>query len=418
MTSLKTSIAALALSLPLAAFAQQAAAPAPLYQIYGTLNVNGQYTEFPKPTRAAAAVSVAGRTGVSVDSSNVGIKGAVDTGQFGLGVVYQCETSAQVDGDAAAFVVCNRNSRLGLSTAFGTLFYGNWDSPYKAAWYGTKADDAFGNTDIYDAAGLMGSPGFKTTSSAGSSAANAPNASATFNVRTANSVSFHSAKFFGAQLKAQYGTNERASNNGSFSGALYSAAVNYDMGPLSLLAAYERHDDWDALNVVGAAAGATNAKNTVDTGVKVGAGYELGSPFGATTIGAVWELLTFGYANTKAPLATGAVKEVTRQAVMVNLKHRTGSHEFRARYEYADGGNCSLNGGGTCKVGVGFGAQNYALGYAYYLTSAAQVYAFWTKIDNQRNATYTFATAGPAAKTNFTAGADPMGFGLGMRYAF
>ena len=277
MTSLKKLIAVVAASLPLAASAQQAAAPAPLYQWYGSLNVNGQYTEFPKPTKSATAVSVSGRTGVSVDSSNIGIRGTVDTGQAGLGVVYQCETSAQIDGDAAAFVVCNRNSRLGISSAYGTLFYGNWDSPYKAAWYGTKADDAFGNTDIYDAAGIMGSPGFKTTSSAGSSAANAPNASATFNVRTANSITYHSPKFSGVSAKLQYGTNEHASNDGRFSGALYSAVLNYDAGPISVLASWERHDDWAGMNVVGLGSAALTttapgAKNTVDQGIKVAAG--------------------------------------------------------------------------------------------------------------------------------------------------
>jgi predicted porin len=436
MTSLKKLIAVLAVSLPLAASAQQAAAPAaPLYQIYGTLNVNGQYVEISRPAYGKGT-NIAGRTAVSTDSSNIGIRGTADTGQAGLSVVYQCETSAAVDGDGVSGI-CNRNSRLGLSHAYGTLFYGNWDSPYKAVWYGTKADDAFGNTDIYDAAGLMGSPGFKTKSSAGLSATGpavppatgtAATGSATFNVRTANSVTYFSPKVEGVQLKAQYGTNERASNNGALTGALYSAALNYDRGPLSVLAAYERHDDWSGLNVVGAipstGAAGTNivgAKSTVDQGVRVGAGYEIGTPYGATTIGAVWELLTLGYANTHPPLVADQVKEVKRQAIMGNLKHRMGNHELRLRYAYADHGSCKLfnpTPGSTCTT-AGFGAQQYALGYAYYLSAAAQVYAYYTRIENERNATYTFATGGPAALTAaWSAGADPIGAGLGLRYAF
>jgi hypothetical protein len=198
---------------------------------------------------------------------------------------------------------------------------------------------------------------------------------------------------------------------------VWSVGANYDRGPLSVLAAYERHDDWAGLNYVGAAATA-NAKSSVDTGIRVGAGYELGSAFGTTTLGAVWELLTFGYANTDAPLANGAVKEASRQAIMGNLKHRSGNHELRARYTYADGGNCSIKGPGTCRV-VGAGAQQYALGYAYYLSTAAQVYAYYTKIENERNATYVFATGGPAALTStWSAGADPAAAGIGLRYAF
>lgn len=432
MTSLKKLIAGVAVSLPLAASAQQAAAPAPLYQIYGTLNVNAQYVEISNPFKAAPGTTptnIAGRFGVSTDSSNVGIKGVADLGQFGLGVVYQCESSAAIDGDGVAGI-CGRNSRLGLTTAFGTIFYGNWDTPYKAAWYGTKADDAFGNTDVYDAAGLMSSPGFKTKSSAGLTAtgpaaaptppATAATSSATFAVRAANSIAYHSPVFQGAQVKAQWSTNERASNNGKLTGQLWSIGANYDRGPLSVLAAYERHEDWAGVNVIGAQAAAdVGTKGTRDSGLKFGLGYELGSAFGTTTVGAVWELLQFGYTTIGPPLVTGDVKRADRQAYMLNLKHRTGSHEFRARYEYADNGNCYFKGNGRCNDDIGMGAQNYALGYAYYLSKAAQVYAYATKIENERGATYTFATGGPAALTaGWSAGADPFAAGLGMRYAF
>jgi predicted porin len=294
----------------------------------------------------------------------------------------------------------------------------------------------------------MSSPGFKTRSSAGLSASGPATQArgavtdpalatsstaqtvgyAGFAVRAANSIAYHSPKFFGAQVKGQWSTNERASNDGKLTGNLWSVGANYDMGPLSVLAAYERHEDWSGLNVVGDIAGnfggttpaiqRAGAKSTIDTGVKVGAGYELGMPFGTTTVGAVWELLTFGYSNTNGLPAT-AMKDYKRQAFMVNLKHRMGNHEFRARYEYADNGECSLVGGGTCNADIGRGAQNYALGYAYYLSKAAQVYAYATKIENERGAQYTFATAGPAALTSsWAAGADPFGAGLGMRYAF
>jgi predicted porin len=431
MTSLKKLIAVLAVSLPLAALAQQAAPPAaeaaPLYQIYGTLNVNGQYVEISKPFKinpAATPVNAPGRFAVSVDSSNIGIRGTADTGQFGLGIVYQCETSAQIDGDNTAFVVCNRNSRLGVSSAAGTLFYGNWDSPFKAVWYGTKGDDAFGNTDIYDAAGIMGSPGFKVKSGAGATSAAPPNAN--FNVRAANTIGYHSPKIMGLQVKLQVTPNERASLDGKFSdGQLWSGAINYDRGPISVFAAYERHDDWAGLQTIGTA-GLADAKTTTDYGIRAGAGYELGTGLGTTTLGAVWEYLDYKVSNpTDAPaLGAAAVKEYNRHAVMANLKHRMGNHEFRARYEYADNGDCKLAGtaavsGATCNFDIGKGAQNYALGYAYYLSKAAQLYAYATKIENQRTATYTFATAGPPVLTAaWGAGADPLGAGLGIRYAF
>ena len=414
MTSLKKLIAGVAVSLPLAASAQQAAAPAPLYQIYGTLNLNYQYVEASKPTPAGA--NVTGRVGPSTDSTNFGIKGLADVGQFGLSVVYQCETQANLDGINTSGI-CSRNSRLGLTSAYGTLFYGNWDTPYKSAWYGTKADDAFGNTDIYNATALMGHPGFKQKGSPGALNATAPTKSATFEVRAPNSLAYWSPDIMGLTFKVQYVANEFASVNGKLAPTLLSAGVNYNKGPLSVLAAAERHDDWFGLDVIQGSNPSATSKNTTDMAYKFGAGYELGSSFGTTSVGAVWEYLSFKYQHN-AGLVTDDLKEANRQAVMINARHRTGNHEFRARYEYADNGDCKLIGGAKCNDDIGMGAQNYALGYAYYLSKAAQVYAYWTKIENERGASYTFTSGGPAALANAGVGADPMGLGLGLRYAF
>jgi predicted porin len=429
MTSSKKLIAALAVSLPLVAAAQTApaaapAAPAkPLVNIYGTLNVNFHSEEAPSASRSAQNVDY--RFGISTDSSNIGVRGTADVA-YGLGVVYQCETSANVDGIGASGI-CNRNSRLGLSSPYGTLFYGNWDSPYKAAWYGTKADDAFGNTDVFDAAAIMGSPGFNTKSSAGVTAAAtgispvfptsgagaaqgiAASTTTTFAVRAADSVAYHSPKVGGLSFKAQYSANRFGDINMIRAPELYSAVLNYDMGPISVFGAVEDHEDW-------------NTSKSRDIGWKAGAGYELATAFGTTTIGGVYEMLNYrsfgGTTLIAASAGFPAIKEYKRQAVMGNLKHRIGDHEFRGRIGWADEGDATDLAGNESNA-TGFGAMNYALGYAHYLSKAAQVYAFWTKIENEQNATYTFATAGFAAVAAATPpGADPWSVGLGMRYAF
>ena len=440
MTSLKKLIAVLAVSLPLVASAQApaatppaaappaaappAAAPAPLFSIYGTLNLNFQFEEAPAAT--VPGQSINGRFGVSADSSNIGIRGALDTGRFGLGVVYQCETGAQLEGTGNA-ALCNRNSRLGVSSSlYGTLFYGNWDSPYKAAWYGTKADDAFGNTDVYDATALMSSPGFNTRSTAGITAGaaftgpvrapaiNTPTTT-TFAIRAADSVVYQSPKILGASFKAAYSANRFADTKAVRAPELWSAVVNYDAGPLSVLAAFEDHEDWQGVR-------------SRDTAWKVGAGLELPSAFGTTVVGAVYEQLMYRAFGGTAFVGTAAnaINKFTRPSLMVNLKHRTGNHELRARWTTADSGDCDLVSGAACST-AGFGAMNYTLGYAYYLTKAAQVYAYWTQIENERNASYTFATAGFAQVTagsgapiagGTPVGSDPWATGLGMRYTF
>jgi predicted porin len=421
MTHLKKSIAALALSLPLAASAQQAApaaAPAPLYQIYGTLNLNTQYIEVSKPTTGN---NQTGRLALSTDSSNVGIRGTAETSVPGYGVVYQCETSANLDGEGPSGL-CNRNSRIGLSAGWGTLFYGNWDSPYKALLYGTKADDPFGNTDVYDAAAIIGSPGSYTRSSGGrSTGGTTANTLASFNQRAGNSIAYHSPKFQGVQVKAQYSMNEFQNRAGTIAPALYSVGLSFDRGPLSAGVGYERHDDYVDFTT-GAAAVPT--RTTTDQGVKAGAGYELGLPAGTLTVGAQVDWLKYAVAHP----ANLAFDSTSRFAYLVGVKFRAGDHELRARFMQALDQDVKIKGATPSpNPGKDTGAANYTLGYAYYLSKAAQVYAYATYLDNAKNATYTFATGGPALLTGatpfaaadlFGPGANLFAGGLGMRYAF
>lgn len=433
MTSLKKLIAVVAVSLPLVAMAQPApepapaapppeapAAPAPAAKpapakapavtVYGTFNVNLQSTEAAGST-AGAASNVKNRLAVSIDSTNVGIRAAADVA-YGLGVVAQCESAATIDEGLGN--ICNRNSRVGVTSPFGTLFLGRWDTPYKAAWYGTKADDPFGNTDVFGAADLMASPGFKTRSGDLNG----------FDQRAVNSIAYHSPKFQGASIKLQHQVNESANTRDTASPRLWSAVINYDFGPFSVAAAYERHDDFAGLDVINAttttfgatsrnlAPTATGGHSSVDQAWRVAAGYELGTAFGAFTLGAAVEQLMYEQEHATA----GQVKKFDRFAYQVALKYRTGNHELRARYNLADEGDCTVVGAG-CSTSD-YGAQNYTLGYAHHLSKAAQVYAFWTQIMNDSKANYTFAVGTTTVTSLQAAGADPWAAGVGMRYAF
>lgn len=507
MTSLKKLIAVAAASLPLIGSAQtppaDAAAakpPPPLYQIYGTLNVNLQNTMAKGAFDRTQSVS--SRLAVSPDSTNIGVKGAADIG-FGLQAVYQCETTADVTGQGVAGL-CNRNSRIGISSpVYGTVFYGNWDTPYKALTYGTKADDPFGNTDVFGYNDLLSSPGFRTqtgtwtgnltpTSITGATpAALAWGAAGTgvtsFDLRAQNSVAYWSPKIMGASLRVQYSANEfrtgsraRIGNDISSSYGyqinpyLVSVGLNYDFGPLALAAGFERHYDGAGLvaingggatganssvfqevtgqraaTVVGDtispnvntlnpvawaadanASGAHGSPTTQDDAWKLGAGYELATPFGPFTVAAAVEQLKY----TQDTPAQDSLKEYKRMAYMLAAKQRMGAHEFRARYTLADDGSAKLGGvdpvnrqlvpgdptsATDFKVSTkGYGASSVALGYSYHFTKAAQVYLYYVRIDNQYRAQYTFTTGGAAPVVAVNAGADPVAYGLGMRYGF
>jgi predicted porin len=390
---------------PVAPAPKPAAAPAPLVTVYGTLNVNLQYTEASDATSGSAA-DVSPRTAVSIDSSNIGVRGALDIAH-GMKAVYQCETQASIDGlDTRA--ICNRNSRIGLSGTFGTLFLGNWDTPYKALAYGTKADDPFGNTDVFGFQGLFGSPGYGVRSTAFSGAANAG-----FDQRAANSVAYWSPKFSGLSFKLQYSTNEQRSADGIVDPQLVAAGVNFDLGGLSLGAAAEYHEDAYGLRTITGANASRNASK--DMAWKLAAGYELPLGVGALTVMGMVEQLLYEQEN-----AGDGFSDYDRLAWLVGAKFRTGAHEFRARYSQALDPNADAATGTTLAANAEdeLGAQHYALGYAYHATKSTQLFAFFTQILNDDAARYTFGVGGATAVLATPAGADPMAFGVGIRQAF
>ncbi|MGB8932592.1 MAG: porin [Anaeromyxobacteraceae bacterium] len=390
---------------PVAAPAPAPAAKSPGVTVYGTLNANFQITQAKGATNPAESVSA--RNAVSIDSSNVGVKAQAEV-VGGLTVIGQCETSASIDGiDVKG--ICNRNSRVGVQSQYGTLFYGNWDTPFKAAAYGTKADDPFQNTDAFGYQAILGSPGFNYRSGGWSTSSTATVGG--FDVRANNSVAYHSPKVYGVSVKLQYSASENADAKGSSIPQLVSGGVNYEWEGLSLLAAYERHYDSYGLAVV---AGNPTTHNTVDSAWRVGAGYQLDTPAGATTFGVLVDQLVFTQDNA----AVGDVKEAKRLAWQVSAKHRLGDHELRARYDSAGEADGELQGGGSGDA-PDTGATQITVGYAYHLAKAAHAYVSYTRIFNERNAQYTLPIGGsPAVAGKTPAGAEPQALGLGIRYSF
>jgi predicted porin len=386
--------------------------PSATVGLYGTVNVNTQLTSQQGVSRRAA---------VSTDSTNIGVRGSATLNEW-LRAELQCETSANLDGIGPAGI-CGRNSRVALGGEWGTLWYGNWDTPFKGAWVGTKADDPFQNTDVFDSASLMSSPGFNYRSSGWKTAADT--AIAGFDVRASNSIGYWTPKIAGLGAKLQYSVDEFRNAKGDVNPQLYGAALNYDVGPFSAFGSYEYHEDSFALVAVnggttaasrafGSTAANAVTSSSADWAWRVGAGYELGWPAGATTVSAAYEQLRLGQDNA----APGAVKSFKRPAFQVGLKHRFGMHELRARYSKAEHGDCSLVGVAACST-AGYGADDIAIGYALHLAKTTQVYLTWVKIRNDANAQYTFSIGGASAVAGATArGADPVALALGVRHAF
>lgn len=417
MKALKKMVAVAALALPLASFAQEAAKPAeppkpppPAVQVFGTLNVNLQYTGAEGSTNSAQNVKP--RFAVSIDSSNVGVRGTLELSD-GYKAIYQCETQASIDGEDTR-ALCNRNSRVGISGDFGTIFLGNWDTPYKAGTYGTKADDPFGNTDVFGFQGLMGSPGYGSRSSAyGSTAAAVTTAS--FDQRAANSIAYWSPKFSGLSFKLQASADEYANAAGTIRPYLVAGVLNYDQGNLSVLGEFEYHaDSFGIRTMSGANAGAQASK---DAAIRLAAGYDFA--LGDSTLNVMGMVESLGYTQKDA---TDGFKSYGRFAYLVGAKYRTGDHELRARFSQALNPSIKAFDGGTLAAGAedDLGAKSFALGYAYHMAKSTQVFVYYTQIMNDDRARYTFGVSGAAAvvAANTPAGSSPSALGVGTRIAF
>jgi hypothetical protein len=89
-------------------------------------------------------------------------------------------------------------------------------------------------------------------------------------------------------------------------------------------------------------------------------------------------------------------------------------HHVWLAYSHAWPGTCSLVGDGDCST-EDLGAQYFTVGYLYRLSDAADVYAVYYRLMNDRSASY---TTFPPAPPIPAAGADAQSFGIGTLYRF
>jgi len=137
--------------------------PAATFEIYGTLGpfiVAGRTTGASAAgtmgsslTPVASGLNAPARIAIDPSTSNIGFRGGVDL-MPGLAVVWQLENTLPVDGAAAAVGFASRNSELGITGKFGTLFVGNWDTAGQLRYFRNEGDGTF--LDRTKAAGLEG----------------------------------------------------------------------------------------------------------------------------------------------------------------------------------------------------------------------------------------------------------------------
>jgi len=388
-----------------ALFAAPAAALAQTsVQIYGTLNADFESVKAP----GSSGTNFPSRNRVTSNSSNLGFRGTEDLGQ-GLRAFFQIESAVNLDNGTQSGFWASRNSGVGLQSGWGQVMLGQWDSPYK---YTTLRIDPTGNTGIAAYTGILGSTGSITAGQGGTTFAER----ASFDRRVANVIQYWTPAWNGLSGRLAYGagdTNVGSSTTGvsessNLRPALYAGSAAYEMGPLYVTVAAERHKDFQSLNTLLGAA----ASSGKDDAWKLGAQYAL---FGNTlTLGGIVERLKYKADDISG---LGALERKVTNWYLVG-KLQSGPHSMAL--SYGQKGQEKLSGAGFSDLSDSK-AKQVSARYGYSLSKRTQLYAIATRISNEANAFQSFGNSPITPTTLFrdpARGADPTGFGAGMIHSF
>ena len=139
-----------------------------------------------------------------------------------------------------------------------------------------------------------------------------------------------------------------------------------------------------------------------DDALKVGVAYQL---FKGTRISALYEHLHY---RTDSG-------DLQRNGYYASLVQQLGPGSLRVGFALAaNGTGSSTDTVGFFRSGAETGATQFTVGYDYPLSRRTALFAYYSRIQNRRNAVYDFAIN----ELGVGAGADPQTFALGMRHNF
>ncbi len=422
---MKTPTRALLLALPAALFAGSVLAadePDSVVEMYGmafpfldNAKTKGATAVVPanKPTMTPLSAYSIGndpsRYRITVGTSQWGFRGYEKLGGD-LRVVWQLESGFQIDQNTGPGLGA-RDSKLGLkSNAWGEVFAGQWDTPYK---YISLPVNPIRAGYVFDRTAITGNPGFgvgNTTTQAGR-AGNKFDAS--FDRRQGNSVQYWSPNWGGFSFRLDHSVNEGkgaiATGGPVINPEINALSLQYDIGKLSLRYAYEEHKDYFGLSQIGGgAAGTVTNSSSKDYGHKFVWLWVIGN---TRWTGLLEELQ---YKNNDS--VAGNVNKYKRNAWYTVLEQRfLNNMSVFASYGQAADGSCDRVGGVGC-VTSGLGASYMTIGYIYRFSKRTEGFIAYYKMKTKENSQY---SPGPTVSTNpVSAGADTEAYGLGIQHFF
>src|SRR5678815_1358766 len=420
------------LSLPVAAQPAPGASPAPPaaeqpsanFEIFGTLV---PLFELGRTTGATAAGTmgasqVANFSGVNAPprfvldpaTSALGFRGGVDLVKD-LAIVWQIESGVPVGGEPVANTIASRNTNLGLSGPWGTLFVGNWDTPYK--WSSNQIVNPVRAGVLPDNNTILHGPGFGVNPITTQPGRANASSDAAFYRRVGNTLQYWTPSKSGFNARLSYGANEgRTARVGAappLNPSIFGAFLSYDTGPFRVRYAYELHKDYFGMTPLGGSPVSNTNKKSLDQGHEFIAQYTRAPPTGDTRIVGIFEYLTYTSEDSTMP-AMGPVpaKAYARPAFYGLIQHAIGKHNLWGAFGMALDGSCKLV-TGACTTS-GLGANEVTLGYIYRFSRNTDIFAYAFRITNSKSGQYT----SPNLQGVAAPGADAEAIGISIVHQF
>jgi len=361
------------------------------------------------PAAAYTGINAPSRARMTSGTSQLGFRGSEQLGAD-LKLVWQLESGFQIDENVGPGLGA-RNSKVSLQGRWGEVMLGQWDTPYK---FISLPINPFRAGYVFDYTAIMGNPGLGVPATTTQFTRVGAKPDAAFDKRAGNSVQYWSPKVAGFSARLGWSVDEgRTADAGSTVGIrpmIWSAALMYDLGTLSVRYGYEQHDDYFGLSALSAAGSsavaATANRSSKDRAHKLVALYRMGS----TRIAAAAEELRYRNDDTLA----GALGEYKRRAYYGIVEQFFGASSVWGAYGRAEDGSCSRVGGAACST-RGQGANYWALGYIYRFSKRTEIFAVYYRLDNRESGTY---SPQPIVGGTISPGADTVAAGIGLLHYF
>jgi predicted porin len=336
--------------------------------VYGRVNIDLESVRNDKVSAVTTAKSV---NRVQSNSSRFGVKGSEALNE-GLAAIWQLEIQVDPANGGGTPFNGTRNSNVGLKGGFGTVFVGNWDTPYKLAH---NKIELFDNATIFSATNMIGRTG-------ANNAANTAVTAVNYNTRQSSVLQYWSPDMNGFQGMIAYSPDSGQTTTQNKT--KLSLSGTYENNVLYAVLAYENRPDQTTV--------AMDDHATRLIGV-----YK----FGGGLIGMAYERLSVG---------TAAATTESQSNWELAGNYKLGNSNLGAFY--VKNGNMAAR--------ANTGADMYTLRYGYNFSKRTELYGAYTRLSNDANANYSTLTATAigtvgAASTN---GSTQTGLGIGIIHSF